>query len=180
MASPSDVQLSLSSAEPNGSTSALRNLKSMVQGSNFGYRSFEEDENAFAAGDFRRSDVSDRDNLSTAASTTDPTDVHKDEEKNLPRNRKSMNGKSWINSGAIGAADEDAVEECQIRTYGGPLSKRDLRAGLRACCTVDMLRRRFPISMWLPRYTLADFTHDLVAGLAVGMIRIRDINYKDN
>ncbi|GAV04435.1 hypothetical protein RvY_14710 [Ramazzottius varieornatus] len=169
MTSTPDVQLSLSSAERNGSSLALRNLKNMVQGSNFGYQSFEEDENAFAAGDFRRSDVNDRDNLNTAASTTDLKDVHKDEEKDLPRNRKSMNGKSWINGGAIGATDEDAVEECQIRTYGGPLSKRDLRAGLRACCTVDMLRRRFPISIWLPRYTLADFTHDLVAGLTVGL-----------
>lgn len=38
--------------------------------------------------------------------------------------------------------------------------------------TINLLRRRFPIIVWLPTYTLSAALYDLVAGITVGLTSI--------
>ncbi|OQV21118.1 Sodium-independent sulfate anion transporter [Hypsibius exemplaris] len=146
------------------------NTPSNSKGSeSFGYQQFENAgvEDELGQGDFPRNQQLRFDQLDL-----DP-EAGKTNFDDQPRNRRAngLGGKGPFGNGrSIGAAgDDDEVEECQIRTYGGPLSRQDLREGLRSFCSLNTLMRRFPISMWLPHYTLMDLSGDLVAGLTVGL-----------
>lgn len=50
--------------------------------------------------------------------------------------------------------------------------KRKVRKRIKEVCTVELLRRRFPISIWLPKYTWNFAIYDLIAGITVGLTTI--------
>ncbi|CAH2037144.1 unnamed protein product, partial [Iphiclides podalirius] len=54
---------------------------------------------------------------------------------------------------------------------GRPRENRIRRAGARLC-SLESWRRRFPISIWLPNYSLDHLFRDIVAGVTVGLTSI--------
>ncbi|XP_055332667.1 sodium-independent sulfate anion transporter-like isoform X2 [Paramacrobiotus metropolitanus] len=51
-------------------------------------------------------------------------------------------------------------------------SCRDWKRKLRRFCSIESWRRRLPITLWLPKYSLQDLKGDLIAGLTVGMTTV--------
>lgn len=47
--------------------------------------------------------------------------------------------------------------------------RRKKKFSLKEKCSVQLLRRRFPIMVWLPTYTWNFSIFDLIAGLTVGL-----------
>ena len=43
---------------------------------------------------------------------------------------------------------------------------------LRSCCTVELLKRRLPMLVWLPKYKLSSLWMDLLAGFTVALTAI--------
>ncbi|OQV16491.1 Sodium-independent sulfate anion transporter [Hypsibius exemplaris] len=62
---------------------------------------------------------------------------------------------------------EDDEEE--VIRFGGPLTLEDVKSELRGLCTLETLRRKLPITVWLPKYSRTDLLGDVVAGLTVGL-----------
>ena len=52
------------------------------------------------------------------------------------------------------------------------VGRRSLRDRVAAACSLATIRSCFPILTWLPRYNLAWFRMDLLAGLTVGLTAV--------
>lgn len=50
--------------------------------------------------------------------------------------------------------------------------KRKARSKVEGACTVELLRRRFPILKWLPKYNWNFAVYDVIAGITVGLTTI--------
>jgi sodium-independent sulfate anion transporter 11 len=50
--------------------------------------------------------------------------------------------------------------------------KRKARSKVKGACTVELLRRRFPILKWLPSYNWDFVVYDVIAGITVGLTTI--------
>jgi sodium-independent sulfate anion transporter 11 len=50
--------------------------------------------------------------------------------------------------------------------------KRKARSKVKGACTVELLRRRFPILKWLPSYNWDFAVYDVIAGITVGLTTI--------
>lgn len=50
--------------------------------------------------------------------------------------------------------------------------KRKAESKVKGACTVDLLRRRFPILKWLPNYNWDFAVYDFIAGITVGLTTI--------
>lgn len=50
--------------------------------------------------------------------------------------------------------------------------KRKARSRVQGACTVNLLRRRFPILTWLPTYNWNFAIYDIIAGITVGLTTI--------
>ncbi|XP_046449213.1 sodium-independent sulfate anion transporter-like [Daphnia pulex] len=50
--------------------------------------------------------------------------------------------------------------------------KRKARSKVKGACTVELLRRRFPILKWLPSYNWDFAVYDIIAGITVGLTTI--------
>ena len=50
--------------------------------------------------------------------------------------------------------------------------KRKARSKVEGACTVEFLRRRFPILKWLPNYNWNFAVYDVIAGITVGLTTI--------
>lgn len=165
-----DPRLSLPALDLKGDSAFAKPRKRMITGSeNVGYQSFEnadlENENlqgTFDSGTHIPNTLSNgglnpeinggpRVRRTAFFGGKDPPDVH------FSHNRSGRSG------------NDDEVEECQIRTYGGSLTKQDFKKEVRDLCSWKTLRKRVPISLWLPHYTLTDLSGDVVAGLTVGL-----------
>lgn len=61
-------------------------------------------------------------------------------------------------------------EESEMNKNSG--WKRKARTRVKEVCTVELLRRRFPICIWLPKYNWDFAVYDLIAGITVGLTTI--------
>jgi sodium-independent sulfate anion transporter 11 len=50
--------------------------------------------------------------------------------------------------------------------------KRKARSKVKGACTVELLRRRFPILKWIPSYYWDFAVYDVIAGITVGLTTI--------
>ncbi|XP_055351370.1 sodium-independent sulfate anion transporter-like isoform X2 [Paramacrobiotus metropolitanus] len=61
-----------------------------------------------------------------------------------------------------------STEELVI-SAGDPLTFAAIKAILLRKCNMKAWRRRFPITLWLPKYSLRDFSGDIIAGVTLGL-----------
>lgn len=83
-----------------------------------------------------------------------------------------MNKRWSLDDAKFDADDDGSMPESRVGTLRrrtGHMAKKLGTQCKERCCTVGSLKRRFPITVWLPKYSLTDLEGDIVAGVTVAL-----------